>query len=314
MYCGRNRRRGCFQVTGCKNFFHIQHANVYRFSHDRYLQAAGEIQEREHAAEMHLAIARMMMRDEDDASADPYARSDHICEATDLLKSQFPIRKPFRKAVVRAAKKASESGAYRAAVRYYRNAIALLQENPWEDKEDCVYMETLELHYRLAESLWHLGEEDEALETLGIIFVSTRRPLDGANARLLEGRIYRQRGKLKAALDAFITALRDRGLDIEDNPSLERIDELFMQVRNELDSPDGVKKLLAAGVADTSILAAGSPLMEAVSASFWCDYKMFYYLTVKMVMLCLEHGFFSQVGMGVSLLGAMAVSRFKMIS
>lgn len=76
----------------------------------------------------------------------------HICESVDIIRARVTVRRPYRELLLACAKTSTERGAWSTAAKFYTNAVALLQSNPWADEtEDVLYEETNQLYLRAAE-------------------------------------------------------------------------------------------------------------------------------------------------------------------
>jgi hypothetical protein len=158
----------------------------FRFSHDRYLQAAMELTESQWDTKlMHYVIAKTIVLDttiSDDTALGSnalYTRSRHICLAIDLIKERETSRSLYREVLYQAAETACESGARSTGMFYYAHCLMLLQDDPWdEDMPDVSYQETLQLFVRSAECYWHQGLLDEALALIRTTFKKAKDPVD----------------------------------------------------------------------------------------------------------------------------------------
>ena len=85
--------------------------SVFSFSHDRYMRAAGFLQERQDLENMHFTIARTMMKYEDMDLGSVYDRAQHVVHAARVIKNRVYERRLYRNLLFQAANKALESGA-----------------------------------------------------------------------------------------------------------------------------------------------------------------------------------------------------------
>lgn len=126
---------------------------TFCFQHKTYQQAAMMLPECKDVQEMHFSIARAMLRPELDVPT--YVSASYICLGVDVIRRTVVRRAPYREILFQAAEKASQSGGKGVSLKYFTNALALLQPEGvrWSDgQEDVDYSETLLLHHRIAES------------------------------------------------------------------------------------------------------------------------------------------------------------------
>lgn len=143
----------------------------FRFAHDRYIQAAGQLKICD-VRKMHFTIAQVLMKFYTEAKSKESIAS-HICESVDIIRQRVQIRRPYRSLLFDCAKISTERGARPTAAKFYTNAVALLQPNPWNDgDEDTSYEETNQLYLRAAECYLYMGNHGAANALLGTIFMS----------------------------------------------------------------------------------------------------------------------------------------------
>lgn len=123
----------------------------FRFAHDRYIQAAAQLKICD-ARNMHFVIAQVLMKHYADNGKWKETIASHICESVDIIRQRVQIRRPYRQLLFDCAKASTERGARPTAAKFYTNAVALLQPNPWNNEsEDASYEETSQLYLRAAE-------------------------------------------------------------------------------------------------------------------------------------------------------------------
>lgn len=157
----------------------------FRFTHDRYVQAASSLRECNKTS-MHYHIAQTFMKLDTWDSRSRDSTASHICESLAEIKRRVQHRQPFRKHLMDCASAAVESGARPTAAKYFCSAIELLQQpNPWEEEnEDVSYEETLQLHLRAAECYVYMDQHIAAHRYLDAVFENARSSNDKAPAWL----------------------------------------------------------------------------------------------------------------------------------
>ncbi|KAF2195293.1 hypothetical protein K469DRAFT_545787 [Zopfia rhizophila CBS 207.26] len=291
----------------------------FRFSHDRYMVAAAALTECYKEAEMHYAIAKLMIQEsyQDDAIAGPkmlYMRSRHVCLAADLIKSRERKRAPFRDVLYQAAETASGSGAKSTSLYYYTHCLTLLQDDPWdESKPDVFYEETLQLFVRSSDCYWQQGALSEALALLRTTFAKVKDPVDLAASFILQSRVLAVRGDSFGAFQALKDCLSLLGIPIPQT-SWEDCDAEFQEICSLLQSMDREQLVSRPTSSDDRILMTMGPVfIELLSAAFWSNSLLFYQATLKLIGLHLRRGTVPQVALGYVHLASIAAGRFNMI-
>ncbi|KAF4633384.1 hypothetical protein G7Y89_g4736 [Cudoniella acicularis] len=285
----------------------------FRFSHDRYSQAALSLGEC-NAPKMHFIIARTLMKyyPSEERSRDYTAA--HIYKCTDIINKRNTYRHSYRKLLFDCAQAAAESGARPTAIKYYDSCFALLQQNPWIDgSPDTYYDETLQLHIRAAECYLYLAQYGAAKRLLATVFANAKTPVDKAPAWVLQSRILTQEGDPPAAFQALKQCLAALGIKVDDEPTFEKCDKEFERLSLKVQSMNSETLLSNSVGGDSNLAAVGPVLVETISAAFWTNTLVFYQMALVMVNTQLTCGNFPQAGMGFLHLATIAISRFNMI-
>lgn len=288
----------------------------FRFSHDRYQQAAHSLAESYNKKHCHFAIAKTMVEHDykdntTTSSKSLYIKSSHICAALDLLRERETNRSAYRDFLFRAAEGAEESGVRSTALYYLTQCMELLQDTPWDDSHhDTYYQETLTLYTRTAENLWYLGHFDKSAELIREIFGRARSPIDSAPAWIIKSRIYAIQGDSRQAFKALKQCLSGLGLEIPDT-SFDECDHEFFELCQLLQTMN-YATLLECPCKDSTLDVIGPVLVELVSAAFWTDSLLFYQTTMIMIRIHIERGAFPQCGLGYLHLASIAIGRFQM--
>ena len=130
----------------------------FRFAHDRYIHASADLQEC-NSRKMHFIIVQTLQKYHGSEIKQLDNIASHICAAVDIIQRRIPRRRQYRKLLSSCAQDAAESGAKPTAAKYYKTAVALLQDDPWtEGREDVSYDETMQLYLRTAECYLYMGK------------------------------------------------------------------------------------------------------------------------------------------------------------
>lgn len=284
----------------------------FRFAHDRYIQASLKLNEC-NVRKMHFVIAEILMKYyiTDAKSKDNTAA--HICESVDIIKRRVRYRKPYRQLLFDCAKEATESGARPTAAKFYTNAVALLQSNPWDDgAEDVSYEETNQLYLQAAECYLYMGNHGAANALLGTIFANAKNSFDKAPARVLQSRIYAQSGDAKEALECLKVCLKALSVEFDEEISFDKCDQEFERLSIKIQTMDRDNLISPQVTDDVGLSSIGAVLAEAISAGWWSDCLYFYHLSLIMVNLHLTRGPFPTSGMAFLHIAMIALGRFNM--
>ena len=242
----------------------------FSFSHDRYVQASASLRECHDSEKMHFIIAQTMMKYPTLDARSLYTRARHICQSANVIKRRVSNRYHFRAFLFDAAQKAIASGARPTALDYYETCISLMQPDPWQEGgRDAFYEETLNLYTKAAELYWHQGQPVEAQNLLDSIFSGARTPSDKATAWILQSKLFAAAGNMAGAFTALKTSLLELGLDFPANPTWQKCDEEYHQLRSHLRSASFTEITGKPLDDDPNIVAMGAVLVEGVSAAFW---------------------------------------------
>ncbi|TPX07877.1 uncharacterized protein E0L32_010452 [Thyridium curvatum] len=285
----------------------------FRFAHDRYVQAASALKQCNSRA-MHFIIAQTLMKYYCDDVKSREIAAFHICESIDIIKNQVRERAPYRKLLCECAGLANENGARTSAAKYYSNALALLQPDPWaDDGEDVSYEETRQLYLRAAECYLYMGQHPLTNSTLDMVFKRAKTPMDKAPAYVIQSRIFSQNGNSLTALRCLKDCLKVLEIDYHEKPTYEECDKKFEQISAKIKSMDRADILNVTQASDARVSSVGAVLVEAISAAWWCDCVEFYSLALVMLELHFSDGAFPQTGMGFLHLSLVALTRFNMV-
>jgi tetratricopeptide (TPR) repeat protein len=260
---------------------------------------------------MHFVIAQTMMKyctKEDEM----YPKSQHICQAADLIRNRVRNRRHYRKVLQNSARIAISLGAQPTALCYLRHAIELLQPSCWDEKApDVDYEETLEFHLSTAELLAYQRDNEEALRLLTQVFRHGRTAADKSRGWIVKSKISTDAGDFNGAMDALLSSLEELGIHTRQLTTYAQCDSAFKELRDYLQTKDLEALVLQPISQDPRVIALGTVLAEAMAVAFWGDDLTYMYMGVEMMKLHLFTGRFSQVGLACCHLAMAAYSRHK---
>jgi predicted ATPase/serine/threonine protein kinase len=288
----------------------------FRFSHDRYLAAAGSLQECFDRPEMHYTIAKSLIEHPHASwltSRSVHSKSRHIALALDLLKERERERSPYRQVLYDAAENSLESGARPAAIRYFSHALALLQDNPWDESAiDVSYQETLKLHIKAAEINWYQNDFANAARLVETVYKHAKSMADMAPCWIIESRIHVRQGDNAKAFECLKAALGKLNFSLPP-VSFEHCDEDFNNLKPELERLDNQELISRKQTEDPQRDIIGLLLVELGSAAFWSSLVLYYQVSVVMVQFHLDHGSYPQAGLAYLYLGSIVLGRLGLV-
>ncbi|KAI1817549.1 putative histidine kinase HHK1p [Poronia punctata] len=284
----------------------------FRFSHDRYIQAAASLQEC-NGRSMHFIIAKTLMQRSGTGVKEKDNTASHICESVDIIKRRIKTRHPFRKHLIECAATAVENGAKPTAVKYYSCAISLLQDDPWHNagKDDVHYDETLQLHLRAAECYVYMGNDEAAQRFTDIVLENAVAAEDKASAGLLHSRIQFQNGNAVSALATLKQSLRQLNCHLDLETTYQKCDDSFRQLTQKLKDLGRERAINPTDMEEAQQMITGAILGDAVQAAWWCDALEFYHLALALMDVHLREGPIPQSSMAFLYLAMIACSRFN---
>ncbi|KAK4980882.1 Chk1 protein kinase [Elasticomyces elasticus] len=289
----------------------------FRFSHDRYMQAADLLSEPFSKEEMHFVIAcAMMHHDPYDLATMPtkilFDQARHVTLAAGALKRRVKDRAPFRNLLYQAAETARGTGSRSIGLHYFKHCLDLLQDDPWDESlPDVRYQETLTLMTKAAEAYWYSRFNDKANKLLKEIFDHAKVPADAAPAWIIQSRMYSQIGDDVTAFSSLKNALFDLGMDLPDTTYAE-CDVEFQRLLPLIVAVNTDDLLAQTPNADRTLLAMTAVLVELTGVAFWSDSLLFYQITLNMVDHFFRKGVYPQLGLAYIHLAAIAVQRFRL--
>jgi predicted ATPase/serine/threonine protein kinase len=288
----------------------------FRFSHDRYLAAAGCLQECFDKPEMHYTIAKSLIKNPHApwlTSRSVHSKSRHIALALDLLKEREMERAPYRQVLYDAAENSLESGARPTAIKYFSHALELLQDDPWDDGAiDVSYQETLKLHIKAAEINWYQNDFANATRLVETVYKHAKSVADMAPCWIIESRIHARQGNNAKAFECLKAALGKLNFSLPP-ASFEHCDEDFNNLRPELERLDNQELVSRKRTEDPQRDIIGLLLVELGSAAFWSSLVLYYQVSIVMVQFHLDHGLYPQAGLAYLYLGSIVLGRLGLI-
>lgn len=283
----------------------------FRFTHARFLRAAGAMRECHNTTKMHFIITQAMMSYLSECRYNLYPLARHICLCARIIKDRIPQRMRYRDVLWRGAQKASESGARSTALWYYKTSIELLQDDRWNsDNPDVFYDETLQLYVHAAEAMAASGEMDSALALVEETFEKAKCAADKTRSYLLKGRIFTKQGKFGAAFEILTDCLAQLGIPLPET-TWEEQDAMYKELETTLRNMDRGELVRRPLSEDRVDIAVGTLLSDTLGSAYWYESLKWYQIVIAFCNSVLHRGNFIQAGVGFNMLGAAAIGRHK---
>ncbi|KAJ5239714.1 CheY-like superfamily [Penicillium chermesinum] len=283
----------------------------FKFGNDRLAQAALSLSESRNVEKMHFIVSQTLMKYYHDHRS-RYSLAHHVALASTMIKSRVARRIDYRRILWEAGQTAAQSGAQPSALWYFRHCIGLLQDNPWDERNDDVfYDETMRLYIANAEMSWSQGQSDEALALIESVFLHGKDPVSKARAWVIKAKILAQMGDHHSSMEALLTCLDELGVHIRAPTTFEKCDAAFVDLKNYLEKAD-IESIAQKPISkDPNLMTIGAVMAEAMSVTYWDDSLTFYRMAIEMMHIHIFRGGFTQISIGCSHLAMIALSRFK---
>ncbi|XOV89370.1 MAG: AAA family ATPase [Pseudomonadota bacterium] len=281
----------------------------YRFAHERIQQAAYALLDNEEKRQIHGKIGEVLLRA---AEADETSR---IFDVVNHLNNG--ITRPDRKASedtrlaslnIAAGNKAKAAGAFQAAFKYYRTAIALQGPRLWDR-----YDESLELHLDTAEAAYLCGDQNQVELTINSVLTHARSPLDRARALEIRLRALIAFEDIESALslgDEVLELLNVRVPRMGGPGFIRMLGSLIYQVIRVSQS----STLPTRKMTDPGLLAAMRILMVMCQASYLNGSPQTGMYILRMTQLSVRHGLAPESSFAYPMFGALIITYLGTIS
>lgn len=260
-----------------------------RFVHDRVREAAYSLIPPDAQPQVHLDIARALLATLPEARIEDnlFALLDLFNRGVTLLDSAEE-RQRLRALNARAARRAKLAVAYRAALSYLTQAIALLEAEAWLHN----YSEAFELHLEQAECAFLVGAFDESQRIFEVLLRYAQSRHDHARVDARRLNLYQLIGDHGGAIAVAEDGLARFGvlLPKEDSALETTFERLHIEILTQLaDRP--IASLLDAPIAtDPDALMMLQLLGEALPSAFDARPQLATVMIVEAIRLSLRYG------------------------
>lgn len=293
-----------------QGFIQAFNNDEFRFTHDRYSQAAMMLASPEKQDLIHLRIAFHFMSKH---KVDKFWVADHVQAAVHLIKEK-EIKYPYRRILLQAGDKAFDSGAHKLAFSYYSTAQQLLTtfEDPWKDGKDSKYWETLHLYTRLAEISYVMDYNLTRLY-LSAILQNAQSAIDRAAAYRVQHRYRWSHTGTEESAPILLECLRELGIkDININLSKKELMNLYSATRKEV-LRVGMNNILKLSVCNSRLIKTRLSILEELCLwAYWTkDLKAMLSVGARFILKTLKYGTTPTTGVGFVFFGIAVMQLFK---
>ncbi|KAI9487280.1 MAG: hypothetical protein EXX96DRAFT_552526 [Benjaminiella poitrasii] len=281
-------------------------SDEFRWSHDRYSQAAMELANPKSREKIHLKIAKYLMQEE---NADNFLIADHLLKSMKLI-CELENKTSYKSILYEAGNKARASGAHKMAFCYYKAAISLLEPDCWDSEK---YSRTHYLYTNAVSLSWVVGEYETTEEYLDAIFQHTTDPMDRVTAYRIQHKYFFSRQMHEEGAQALRKCLEELGIDdFNFHITREELDVDYRRVTCMIEEM-GIEEMCKLNTCeDPRLRSIMSIIEEMCTAAYWLgnQTEMFYY-AVKMVYFSLTKGISSTTGVALTFLGLCSVEYYQ---
>ncbi|KAF7722487.1 hypothetical protein EC973_003107 [Apophysomyces ossiformis] len=263
-------------------------SDEFKWSHDRYSQAAMELADPKTRARIHLRIAEYLMNEEE--SDNSFLVADHLLKCMELV-FESEKQRAYQSALIEAGNKARSSGAHAMAFAYYEGAIQLAKEDDWFEQ---TYEKSHHLFTNAVALSFVVGEYTRTESLLGEIFRHTKDPLDRVTAYKVQFRYYLVRQMHQEAHEALYRCLEEFDINLTRHITAEEVDQEFLEVCDRIKGMgcEAVRRVAACD--DVRLRAIMSVLEELCTVNYWLGNQLeMFYLACRIVRLSLAKGLYA---------------------
>ncbi len=261
---------------------------VFKFQHDRLLQAIASTISAEEATAIHYDIGRKMLASRATGSTESiFELVNHLNIGRAHLKDSAE-RLELAELNMAAGKKALTSTAFKSAADYFETGKSLLSEAEWQRIPRTLF--TLSLEH--AEALFLAGEPQRSDRLASDLFAAAADNTETASIHKLRSRILEFQGNLLGAIDEIRKGLRPLGLVLPETQEdiQRRIGEGLGRLQQGFAQTPIETLVKLPEMTDAERIMAMRLLAQVVPAAIQSNYALYMVATMMMMDLTLAHG------------------------
>ena len=260
---------------------------VYKFIHDRILEAAYSLIAEHSRAETHLKIGRLLA-----ARIPPESRGEAIFEIANQVNRGAALitsrdeREQLAELNLMAAKRAKASTAYASALKYLTAGAALLPEDSWDRLHELAFW----IELNRAECEFLTGELVPAEERLARLAARAANTVEQATVACLRMDLYTTHDQSDRAVGVCLDYLRKMGVDWSPHPTEEEGRREYERIWSQLGSRAVEELIELPLMSDPASLATLDVLTKVVPPALFTDANLLSLAICRTVNLSLERG------------------------
>lgn len=260
---------------------------AYAFVHDRVQQAVYSLLSDAEKTEMHYRIGNKML------TAFAHELEMHIFEVTDQLNlgsrnvSDNQEKTRLAHLNCQAGKKARSNAAFEPALRYFKNAIAYLQNRGWSNNHSLMFA----AYIGAAECSFLVGEQVDGNQFAKIALDKAKTKLEKTDVyslRIMESSL---RGDFVAAVEWGRQGVELLGYPIPQDDLAESLAESMNLVSQTVGGRSTEELLLLPETKDPEIIAAIRLYSEILPPAWFSNVQLWPLCNLQIVLLSLNHGY-----------------------
>ena len=206
---------------------------AYRFLHDRVQQAAYSLIPEEQKKVTHYRIGQRLLKStsESDREERIFEIVNHLDIAVKLIE-QPAEQEELAKLNLIAGRKAQNSTAYSAAVKYFAVGRNLLASDRWQSQ----YNLTLALYVEATEAAYLNTDIDEMERLAEVVIQQAKTALDTVKVYGLRINAYTSQGQFLEAINTGLTILKQLDINLPESPDLEDVVRVSQKTQDLLGS------------------------------------------------------------------------------
>lgn len=280
-------------------------------SHDRVLEAAYRLTDRDDRPQEHSRIAKLLLEEPLDGSADKIFQIAHQIERAAMgdVALSDQDRLAFVRVLVLAARRTRSTGAVKQSIDYLDIVRGLASADWDQGNRELLF----EVEYLYCECLINAARVDEATDTMERLFALASGAIDKANVRRLQAVIHTVRSDYESAINDALEGLALLDITLQRMPSVSDCDTAYDVVRQMLEDRTLSAVIHLPEVTDPEIKAALA-LLSTLSSSFFVEGALAFMHLAKIVELSLIHGVAPETAYGLAWFGVFSASRYGIYS
>jgi len=259
---------------------------TYCFPHDRIHEAAYSMVDERDRIKLHYKIGSSVLKsiNKDELAENIFFICDQLNGGRNLITCEEEKLK-LAGLNLTAGKKAKESNAYEAAVKYLKAGMELLPDDAWQKDYELTYS----LYLERAECEYLNTNFEEAERLFDEVLKNSRTNLDKAEVYILKEILYEHLGKFKEAIDSGMDGLKLFRVNLPGKPGKIEIMMELLKIKWNIINKKIEDLINLPEMTDPEKKTIMGILLH-MSSAYFTNPDLFGLIQLKMVNLSLKHG------------------------